>query len=99
MSTTDAFGSFIDGEFVTIYVGPKRMDFVVHKKLICKSADFFEKAFNSNFLEANEVCTSSDFFITYAATTYVYACPIDNACGECILTYQTGYHVSRRGQP
>ena len=38
-------------EFVTLYVGPKRRQFVVHKKLLCDRAAFFHKAFQSGFKE------------------------------------------------
>ena len=38
---------------VTIYVGPKRKQFNVHKELICES-DFFKAAFMSCFTEAND---------------------------------------------
>ncbi|CZT11078.1 uncharacterized protein RAG0_15343 [Rhynchosporium agropyri] len=44
----------LDNEFVTIYVGPKRQEFIIIKKLLCQSSDFFDKAFNSNFQEASE---------------------------------------------
>lgn len=37
---------------VKIYVGPKRKEFIVHKTLICKSADYFDKAYNGKFKEA-----------------------------------------------
>ncbi|PVH85700.1 hypothetical protein DL98DRAFT_605307 [Cadophora sp. DSE1049] len=35
-------------EFVTIYVGPKRKQFSVHKKLLRSSAPFFDKAVQEN---------------------------------------------------
>jgi hypothetical protein len=37
---------------VTIYVGPKRKEFIVHKKLLCGSADYFKGAFTRDFEEA-----------------------------------------------
>ncbi|KAH7417458.1 hypothetical protein BKA64DRAFT_718224 [Cadophora sp. MPI-SDFR-AT-0126] len=48
-------GNSLDNELVTIYVGPCRKGFLLHKKLLCKSSDFFGKAFNSGFQEAQEV--------------------------------------------
>lgn len=39
---------------VTIYVGPKRKKFTLHKDLICRSIDFFSKAFTGFFKEAQE---------------------------------------------
>jgi BTB/POZ domain len=39
---------------VTIYVGPYRQRFVVHKDLLCKSAEFFKAAFCTNFKEGKE---------------------------------------------
>jgi hypothetical protein len=41
-------------EVVSIYVGPKRKKFLVHKKLICEASDFFSKAFTGGFQEAQE---------------------------------------------
>jgi BTB/POZ domain len=38
---------------VTLYVGPKRKEFIVHRNFICHSAKFFKKAFTGNFKEAN----------------------------------------------
>lgn len=42
-------------EIVTIHVGPKRKAFVVHKELICSRSDYFDKAFNGRFIEADGV--------------------------------------------
>jgi hypothetical protein len=41
-------------EIVTLYVGPTRKKFIVHKNLICDSSDFFKKAFTGNFVESKE---------------------------------------------
>lgn len=38
----------------TLFVGRKRKEFGVHKKLLCDTSDFFAKAFNSNFKEGIE---------------------------------------------
>lgn len=35
-------------------MGSKRKKFTVHKGLLCKATDFFDKAFNSRFQEGNE---------------------------------------------
>lgn len=51
----DSRPSNLGTEIVTIYVGPKRKEFKIHKKLICGSADYFGKAFNGDFKEAREV--------------------------------------------
>ena len=37
---------------VTLFVGPERAQFLVHKDVICQVSDFFTKAFNSEFSEA-----------------------------------------------
>ncbi|KAL2072719.1 hypothetical protein VTL71DRAFT_12062 [Oculimacula yallundae] len=47
-------GDDLNNELVTIYVGPKRKEFLLHKNLLCKSSDYFDKAFNSNFQEAEK---------------------------------------------
>jgi hypothetical protein len=39
-------------EMASIYVGPKRKKFLVHKKLICEASDFFSKAFTGGFQES-----------------------------------------------
>jgi hypothetical protein len=44
----------IGNKLITIYVGPKRREFVVHKNLICQTSDFFSKAFTGGFQEAQE---------------------------------------------
>jgi hypothetical protein len=41
-------------EIVTIYVGSKRKNITVHKKLLCDKSSFFDKAFNGPFPEARE---------------------------------------------
>ena len=51
----DSRPSNLGNKMVTIYVGPKRKEFKIHKKLICGSADYFEKAFNGDFKEGREV--------------------------------------------
>ena len=37
---------------VTIIVGAKKKKFVLHKKLVCREAPYFDKMFNGNFKEA-----------------------------------------------
>jgi hypothetical protein len=37
---------------VTLFVGLKCKKFVLHKKLVCREAPYFDKMFNSNFEEA-----------------------------------------------
>ena len=39
---------------VKIFVGDKRKKFVVHKKLLCESADYFKGAFTRDFEEARK---------------------------------------------
>ncbi|KAK6615871.1 hypothetical protein H4I95_01023 [Botrytis cinerea] len=48
------FGDSLGLEIVTLIVGPKRKEFAVHKKLICDSCDYFNKAFCGPFLEGAE---------------------------------------------
>jgi hypothetical protein len=50
----DQSSVIIEDETVSIYVGPKRKKFLVHKKLICEISDFFSKAFTGGFQEAQE---------------------------------------------
>tara|TARA_R110002060_G_scaffold47501_2_gene58538 strand:- start:359 stop:565 length:207 start_codon:yes stop_codon:yes gene_type:complete len=42
------FSRRLGHQLVSIYVGPKRKQFSVHKKLIRSSAPFFDKAFQEN---------------------------------------------------
>jgi hypothetical protein len=44
----------VGNEIVSIYVGPKRKKFTVHKKLICQASDFFSKGFTEGLQEAQE---------------------------------------------
>lgn len=39
---------------MTLYVGTKRKEFLVHKRLLCQATDYFDKAFNSTFKEGVE---------------------------------------------
>jgi len=41
-------------EIITLYVGPTRKKFTVHKSLICDSSEFFKKAFTGGFLEGQQ---------------------------------------------
>ena len=50
---TDATHSTLGSEIVTILVSPKRKAFKIHKKLLCDRSDYFSKAFNGRFQEAN----------------------------------------------
>jgi hypothetical protein len=59
-------------EIVTIYVGPKRKVFKIHKKLLCDQSDYFSKAFNGRFQEANgemycpeDHPTAFSYFVNY----------------------------------
>lgn len=38
-------------EFVTIYVGKEQKEYIVHKQVICNTADYFSKAFTGAFQE------------------------------------------------
>ncbi|KAG4437862.1 hypothetical protein IFR05_006664 [Cadophora sp. M221] len=49
----EILGESLGTEFVTVYVGPKRKGFILHKNLICTKADYFSKAFRGGFLESN----------------------------------------------
>jgi len=50
---------------VKIYIGPKRKEFVIHKKLICKAADYFDRAFNENFMEGQEVSSGHELLLIF----------------------------------
>lgn len=39
---------------VSIYVGPERKHYVVHKRLLTSQSDYFDKALNGGFKEAEE---------------------------------------------
>ncbi len=41
-------------EIVIIHVGPNKKPFAVHKKLLCARSEYFDKAFNSGFKEAQD---------------------------------------------
>jgi hypothetical protein len=41
-------------DVVSIYVGPDRKHYVVHKQLLTSQSDYFDKALNGNFKEAEE---------------------------------------------
>jgi hypothetical protein len=41
-------------EIVAIYVGPKRKEFSVHKKLICSRSEYFSKAFKDGLQESEK---------------------------------------------
>ncbi|TVY40704.1 hypothetical protein LSUB1_G002410 [Lachnellula subtilissima] len=44
----------LGSEIVTIYVGPKRKSFTLHKKLLCERSIYFLKAFAGGFKEGAE---------------------------------------------
>jgi hypothetical protein len=46
--------STLGTDTVTIYVGPKRKKFLVHKKLICDRSEYFSKAFKGGFQETEK---------------------------------------------
>ncbi|KAL9110549.1 MAG: hypothetical protein Q9227_004907 [Pyrenula ochraceoflavens] len=58
MATTDVDGtdtqflSAIGSDIITVFVGPKRCKFSIHKKLICSVSQFFDRAMNGSFQEA-----------------------------------------------
>ncbi|KAH6671063.1 hypothetical protein B0J14DRAFT_640085 [Halenospora varia] len=52
---TRYLGQRLGTEIVTIYVGNERTEFVVHKQLICETADYFSKAFTGAFVERDGV--------------------------------------------
>jgi BTB/POZ domain len=39
-------------EWITVYVGPERREFKLHKLLVCTKSPYFDKCFNGNFAEA-----------------------------------------------
>lgn len=41
-------------EVVKVFVGSSRKLFQVHKKPLCRSSEFFDKAFNGGFAEAQD---------------------------------------------
>ncbi len=49
------FLSSLGTKVVTIFVGPKRKEYTVHKKLLCEQSDFFSKAFAEDFKQVDGV--------------------------------------------
>ena len=45
---------FIGAATVTLYIGPKKADVIIHKDVICSASKFFDIAFNSTFKEGSE---------------------------------------------
>ncbi len=44
----------LTSELVTVYVGPSKKKWVLHKNLLCARSSFFETAFGGNFKESKE---------------------------------------------
>ncbi|KAF4629010.1 hypothetical protein G7Y89_g9140 [Cudoniella acicularis] len=53
-STKISFAEDLGTEVVSIYVGPERKHFVVHKSLLTTQSTYFDRALNGNFKEAEE---------------------------------------------
>ncbi|KAH8687457.1 hypothetical protein BGZ60DRAFT_8157 [Tricladium varicosporioides] len=57
MGPTNAKSTFAEDlgtTVITIYAGPERKSFVVHKSLLTSQSSYFDKALNGNFKEADE---------------------------------------------
>ena len=46
--------SFRDADSVELIVGKEKARFIVHKDLLCSTASFFDRTFNSSFKEAEQ---------------------------------------------
>ncbi|TAQ89871.1 hypothetical protein B7494_g1793 [Chlorociboria aeruginascens] len=55
-SSSASFAENLGTEVVTIFVGPERKHYVVHKKLLTSQSEYFDKALNGRFKEAEENC-------------------------------------------
>lgn len=44
--------SYVHSPIITVYIGPEKKQFCVHKELICTKSTFFDKALNGSFVEA-----------------------------------------------
>lgn len=42
-------------DFVTVYVGKARKEYIIHEKVICDVADYFSKAFTGAFKERERI--------------------------------------------
>ncbi|TVY40715.1 hypothetical protein LSUB1_G002409 [Lachnellula subtilissima] len=51
MAQPEILGDNLGTELVTIYVGKEQKEYIVHKKAICDTADYFSKAFTGAFEE------------------------------------------------
>jgi hypothetical protein len=69
-------------ELVNIYVGKKRTEFIIHKKLICDKTEFFLKAFTGAFRERDGVIhlpeEDSGSFALFVDWLYRFTVPHSN---------------------
>jgi hypothetical protein len=84
-------------EVVTIYVGAKRKAFKIHKKLLCEQSDYFSKAFNGRFQEANgemycpeDNPTAFSYFVNYVYWNVLPKLPPKDATDKYEYDYYCG---------
>ncbi|KAH6875204.1 hypothetical protein BKA58DRAFT_409709 [Alternaria rosae] len=55
-----ALGAAAQGEIVTVFIGPKKKRYIVHKDVICYHSEYFRAAFNGRWKEFEEGVTLED---------------------------------------
>jgi hypothetical protein len=72
-------------EWITVYVGPKRHEFKIHKLLVCTKSPYFDKCFNGNFAEAEtaECCFPEDDSSAFEIfMNYLYTGQVPKDCSR-----------------
>ncbi|KAI4641159.1 hypothetical protein J4E93_008037 [Alternaria ventricosa] len=54
------YGAAAQGEIVTIFIGPEKKRYNIHKDIICHHSEYFRAAFNGRWKESDEGVTLED---------------------------------------
>ncbi|KAI4612467.1 hypothetical protein J4E80_007201 [Alternaria sp. BMP 0032] len=54
------YGAAAQGEIVTIFIGPEKKRYNIHKDIICHHSEYFRTAFNGRWKESDEGVTLED---------------------------------------
>ncbi|KAI4685085.1 hypothetical protein J4E81_008897 [Alternaria sp. BMP 2799] len=54
------YGAAAQGEIVTIFIGPEKKRYNIHKDIICHHSEYFRTAFNGHWKESDEGVTLED---------------------------------------
>jgi hypothetical protein len=79
-------------EWITVYVGPKRREFKLHKLLVCTKSPYFDKCFNGNFAEAEtaECCFPEDDSSAFEVfMNYLYTEQVPKDCSSITASERT----------